>query len=343
MRVDTVRWLHRITRAALGAVALLLVACAADAPQDALRPAGDNAQSADQLWTLVFWLAVAVFVVVEGLLVYALFRFRRRRGAAPGSPRQVHGNTRMEIAWTIAPAVLLAFVAAPTVATIFELSSEPDDSLRVTVVAKQFWWEYEYQDSGVITANELHIPVGRPVALDLEGTDVIHSFWVPRLAGKQDVVPGRRNFLWLSADEPGRYLGQCAEFCGLSHANMRIRVFAHPPGEFEQWLRDQAGNATEPTEPDAIEGKRIFEESQCVACHTVRGTPAEGRIGPDLTHFATRTSFGGAMFERTDEELRAWIRDAPGVKPGTLMPTGADMGLDDDDIDKLVAYLQSLR
>lgn len=324
---------------ALAALALAAAACARNAPLDSLSPAGPVARQIDDLWRLVFWAAVAVFVVVEGLIVVALVKFRHRPGDT-GEPKQTHGNTRLEIAWTIAPALLLAVLAVPTMSTIWAMAREPEDPLRVTVTAHQWWWEYEYADEGLVTANELHIPAGRPVRLALESGDIIHSFWVPRLAGKQDLVPGRTNDLTIEADEPGRYAGTCAEYCGLSHANMRFMVVAHAPEDFERWMSDQLRPAVEPTDELALEGKRLFESQACVGCHTIRGTPAEAKEGPDLTHFASRDAFAGHIFDRSDENLREWLRDPPGVKPGSLMPA---LGLSDEQITALIAYLQGLR
>lgn len=334
---------RRTAPVGLAAALMSVAACARDAPLDTLNPAGPVARQIDSLWDLVFGAAVVVFVVVEGLLVFALFRFRQRKGDTE-APKQTHGNTRLEIAWTIAPAVLLAVLAVPTVSTIWALSREPADALQVTVTGVQWWWRYDYPEQRVVTANELHIPAGRPVRLALKSNDVIHSFWVPRLAGKQDVVPGRTNHLTLEADEPGEYSGTCVEYCGLSHANMRLTVIAHSPQDFERWVAGQLRPAVAPTDELAMEGKRIFEAQACVGCHTIRGTKGEGTTGPDLTHFASRDAFAGYIFPRTDENLREWLRDAPGEKPGSKMPAGiAEMGLTEDDITALIAYLQSLR
>jgi cytochrome c oxidase subunit 2 len=331
--------------AALASFALMGGACARNAPLDSLRPAGPIAREIDGLWDLVFIIAVVVFVLVEGLLVIALFKFRERKGDTE-APSQVHGNTRLEIAWTIAPAVLLAVLAVPTVLTIFSLASERPNALRVDVTGQQWWWQYEYPEEKVVTANELHIPTGRPIRLALHSKDIIHSFWVPRLGGKQDVVPGRINHVTIQADRPGEYAGTCTEYCGLSHANMRLKVFAHDPDDFDSWIEDQLEDAVRPEGGLAARGERIFQQQQCVTCHAIRfdGSKAEGTTGPDLTHFASHTSFAGAIFERTDENLAEWLRDAPARKPGSKMPAGvATMGLTEDDIEALVAYLQSLR
>jgi cytochrome c oxidase subunit 2 len=269
-------------------------------------------------------------------------RFRARPGREAA---QFHGNTKVEIALTAIPALILAGLAIPTVSTIFSLAEEPANALQIRVVARQFWWEYEYTDLDVKTANELHIPTGQPVFLTLEGADVNHSFWVPKLTGTQDVLPGRVNHMQFTASRPGTYLGQCKEYCGLSHANMRLRVIAHTPTEFQQWVSEQQEPASSPTEELAAEGERIFleedlpEGGRCTDCHAIAGTDAQGTTGPDLTHFAARETFAGAIFRRTDENLANWLRDPEAVKIGALMP---DYGLSENQIRALVAYLQSL-
>jgi len=338
--------LRRSAAPAAAAFGALLAACARDAPQDTLDPSGPIARDASDIFWPVFWIAVAIFFLVEGVLVFALFKFRERRGAS--DPEQIHGNTRLEIAWTVAPAVLLTFVAVATVISVFEVSRRPSgDVLEVTVTAHQWWWEYEYPDQNVVTANELHIPVGRPVFLTLRSKDVIHSFWVPKLAGKQDVVPGRDNTMTIIASEPGTYLGQCAEYCGLSHANMRLRVIAETSDEFETWARNESSEAEPPNASLAARGERLFLEGACVGCHAVGGTDAQARVGPDLTHFASRTTFAGAIVENTPENLARWLADPPAMKPmpqkegNTIgMP---DYGLSREEIDALVAYLLTLR
>ena len=336
MRTPT-GWKRRAFVALVGLLSLLATACAGDAPQDFIsRQEGPVAREADRLWDITFAIAVAIFFIVELLLVYAIIRFRARPGQ---EAKQFHGNTKVEIILTVVPALILAGLAVPTVQTIFDLSSKPDDSLDVHVTARQFWWEYEYEDSGVITANELHIPVGQPIYLTLEGDDVIHSFWVPLLGGKQDVVPGRTNHMIIEADKAGTYRGQCTEYCGLSHANMRLRVIAQEPDEFDQWLSDQQEDAESSTDSLAAEGEDLFMNGQCINCHAVGGTDAQSRVGPDLTHFGSRDTFAGALFDTNEKNLRAWLDDPPAVKPGAKMP---DYGLQRDDIDALVAYLLSL-
>ncbi|HVF54273.1 MAG TPA: cytochrome c oxidase subunit II [Actinomycetota bacterium] len=314
--------------------AVALAGCESSAPQDFLNhPEGPIARKQDGLWDLVFAVAVAIFVIVESLLVYTVVRFRQKPGRQAA---QFHGNTKVEIILTLVPSLILAAIAVPTVKTIFELAEEPPGAMQVTVTARQFWWEYRYEDQQVVTANELHIPVDTPIRLRLEGADVIHSFWVPRLAGKQDVVPGRINFLTIEADDPGEYLGQCTEFCGASHANMRLRVYAHEQKDFDRWLADQQ----KPADVDlASRGADLFMNGTCVNCHAIGGTDAAARTGPDLTHFASRNTFAGAMFDTNRENLVSWLADPPAMKPGSLMP---DYGLSNEEIDALVEFLLSL-
>ena len=351
--------MRTLVKVALFAVAVLVLAgCAgADLPQDTLAPEGPVARKQDGLWDLVFWVATVVFVLVEGALVFALVRFRARPTDTE-LPKQVHGNSKLEILWTAIPALILAFIAVPTVRLIFELANEPEDALQVRVIGKQYWWEFEYTDDegqGVITANELVIPVDRPVHLTMESQGqlpnspedpgVIHSFWVPKLAGKQDVIPGHTRTLTLEAEEPGvTYSGQCAEFCGLSHANMRLAVIAKEPAEFEAWIEDHAAPAEEPS-GDAAAGAELFTERQCIGCHAINGVEgAEARVGPNLTYFAERKKFAGYMIDNDINEdaanVSAWLKDPQAVKPGAQMP---NLGLSDDDIANLVAYLRTLK
>jgi cytochrome c oxidase subunit II len=334
----------RLLTGVLASLALVLTACAENLPQDTLHPEGPIAKKQAGLFWLVAWIAIAVFILVEGLLVVAMWRFRHRPGR--GVPTQVHGNRRLEIAWTLAPALILAGIAVPTVGTIFELASRPTGNvLEVTVTGKQWWWEVEYPDLGVITANEIHIPINRPVDVAITSADVIHSFWVPQLAGKQDLEPGRTNHLTIEAPRVGVYLGQCAEFCGASHANMRFRVIADSPADFEAWAEEQKAAPGAPAQgsPEA-EGEALFTEGQfagnlsCTACHSVDPTLAGG-VGPNLAHFAGRTTLAGAILDNDTESLRSWLDDPRALKPGADMP---DLGLTPEEIDALIAYLQSL-
>lgn len=321
-------------------------------PQNSLDPASPDARAIDNLWWLVFWIATGIFVVVQAALLFAVVRFRRRKDE-DRPVKQVHGNTRLEIAWTIIPAVLLAAIAVPTVATLFDLHAEPEpeaDALHIEVTGHQWWWEFHYPEYGFTTANEMHIPAGRDVYLTMTSDDVIHSFWVPRLAGKRDVVPGRTTNLTLSADEPGLYLGQCAEFCGLAHADMRHRVFAQSEADFEAWAAAQAEPAVIPADGPAAAGWETFQ-LVCASCHAVDGTSATAQLAPNLTHFASRTTFGGATFANTERHLREWLENPPALKPmrpelndleeGRILGM-PNLGLTDEEIDSLIALLESL-
>jgi cytochrome c oxidase subunit II len=332
------------------AFGFLASACAQNAPQDVFQVSGPNARKADDLWHLVFPIAVAIFFIVEGLLVFAVIKFRHRPGREAS---QFHGNPKLEVVLTAVPALILAFISIPTVRTIFDLAEDPAGALRVKVVGHQFWWEYQYPELGIVTANELHIPTGQPVLLDLEGEptdrvdstrEVIHSFWVPRLAGSQDIIPGRDATLTLQADKPDTYFGQCKEYCGLSHANMRLRVVAQTPGDFQAWVADQQ-QTTEEVPSAAAEGAQLFQEGAdniaqpCSSCHSVEASQENPNIGPNLGGFANRSTFAGAMFENNEANLVNWLNDPGAVKPGAKMP---DLGLTQDQIDALIAYLQTL-
>lgn len=351
------RWIRLIL---IVGTLVVLAGCAKDAPQDSLSPEGPISEKIDNLFMPIAYVAGAVFVLVQGLVIVTVIRHRHRPGRP--EPVQVHGNTKLEIGWTALPAVILLGVAIPTINTIFDLSREPTgDPLQVEVYGHLWWWEYVYPDLGVSTANELHIPTDRPVRLSLRSIEpglpkppdkefadgVIHSFWVPKLAGKQDVVPGRVNKLTIEADEPGRFMGQCAEYCNLSHANMRLEVVASEAAEFDAWVADQRKAALKPASGEAAEGYEIFTgKGGCLACHTVGGIEgAVARVGPNLTHLKSRRMFAGAIFENTPENLAKWVADPPAMKPmrpdkGTGMP---DQGLSDDEITKVVAYLETLK
>jgi len=339
-------------RLALITLSLLVLSACADSPQDTLKPAGEWARKLDSLWDAAFISAVVVFVIVEGLLVLVLVRFRAR--GDDDAPRQVHGSTPLEIGWTILPALILTVLSVPTVAAIWELADEPENALQIEVTGHQWWWEYDYPDLEVETANELHIPAGTQVNVKLHSFDVIHSFWAPQLFGKVDVVPGRENRLAMKADEPGVYLGQCAEFCGLSHANMRLRVIVHTKAGFEQWLDDQRQDAAKPASGDAAGGYALFAEKGCGGCHTLAGNEgsAGANVGPNLTHLASRSTFAGGIFDLTADNLARWLENPSKMKPmqpgdnigmPRAFPPGPDAKpLTEDEIAQLVAYLETL-
>jgi cytochrome c oxidase subunit II len=346
---------RRARAALLGVVVLVVVAgCSSnDNGQNALKPKGKYAEKADNIWELAFWIAAVIGVLVFLALIVVMIRFRYRPGNE--NPKQHHGNTAMEIGWTIAPAILLAILAVPSVKTIFELADDPAaDAVHVRVVGHQYWWEYQYLDSEpsddhvpevlFATANELVIPTQRDVALYVTSIDVIHSFWIPSLAGKQDAVPGREVRMLMAADEPGTFLGQCAELCGLSHANMRAVAIAYDAAGFETWMAEQQAPPAAVTGL-AAEGQALVTSLGCVGCHATEGFAGE-IFGPDLTHVASRDRYAGAIFDFAwgtpagAEQLKAWIANAPHEKPGATMRDYAGQ-LTPEQLDALVAYLET--
>jgi cytochrome c oxidase subunit 2 len=316
---------------------------------DSASPAAD---AISNLSVLVLAVAGLIFLVVEGILFYCVFRFRRR-GQDTAEPPQVYGSKSIEIAWTAAPALIVFFLMLVITRTLWEVEVDPpapragDQTLFVTVVGRQWWWEYryEYYDGrklGFIAANELHIPVSaeaaaRRVYLRLESADVCHSFWVPRLAGKTDLIPGRTNEMWLEAREPGLYVGQCAEYCGTQHAGMLLRVVAEAPSDFERWLAHEAQAAAD--DPQVRRDREAFLAQSCVNCHRVRGTPAQGGYAPDLTHLMARQTLASGVLENNRENLDRWVRDPQSIKSGCLMP---DFKLSDADRQRIVEYLLTL-
>lgn len=333
-------------RAGLVLIAPLLIgACSGDPyPQSTLHPVADAGSAIDALYRQIFWWAVVVFVVVQTALLVTIIRFRKRPGA--GEPRQIHGNTLVEIAWTLAPAAIIVAIAVPTIKTIFAVKGDaPPDALQIEVVGHQWWWEFRYPALGIVTANELHLPQGRAVALAITSADVIHSFWAPKLHGKRDAMPGRVTRLAFTADAPGTYLGQCAEFCGESHANMRLRVTVQTPDEFGAWVAAQTALPVPPDSADALllageaAYRRIREPGNhsCIACHTLAGVSG-GVLGPNLSHVGSRATIASGILPNDSAGLARWLRNPLAEKPGSLMPT---IALTDDEIAALVAYLRS--
>ncbi len=325
---------------------LALAACTADLPQTTLYPKSTNALFIYDLFVPIFWAAVAVFVVVEGLLVYSVLRFRTR-GDLKAIPYQLHGNAPLEVAWTIAPAVVLGVIFFLTVQTLNAVESPPktSGSINVRIIGHQWWWEFQYPELKIVTASDLHIPAGQTVNYTLESVDVIHSFWVPQLGGKTDLVPGHVNKGSFSSARLGEYFGQCAEFCGQQHAQMRFRVFAQSAEDFQAWVR---GQQAPPAEPSGLakEGAEVFARSACVGCHTIAGTKAVGLLGPNLTHFGSRSTIASGMLPNTAENLSKWLHNPEAVKPGNDMSVAmAEMmkTLSEKDLDALVAYLLSLK
>jgi cytochrome c oxidase subunit 2 len=308
------------------------------------KPDGTPARALFDYTMLVLAICAVIFVIVVGLLVYTVARFRHRREDDEHEPPQVYGSNQIELAWTVIPILIVFVLTLVTARTIAEVQNAvpPPKALRVTVVGHQWWWEIRYPDLGLVTANELHVPVSdaaqpRPTFLKLESADVAHSFWIPQLAGKTDVIPNRDNSMWIDPATPGTYLGNCAEYCGTQHARMLIRVIVHPAGEFEQWVAAQKSDSSNDTQVKA--GREVFFSTSCVNCHTINGTEAHGKFGPDLTHLMSRQTLGSGAALNTPDKLRAWVRNPQSLKPGCYMP---DMQLTDEEMDQLVQYLLTL-
>lgn len=359
----------------------LLTGCAGEYPMTTFAPVTEFGVRLNDLLGLIFWLTMAILVIVLGVLTYVIVRYRERPGGPP--PKKVYGNNVAEILWTLGPAVIVAIIIVPTVQIIFETYQPPEgegEPLVVDVIGHQWWWEYQYEDLEVITANQLHVPVGRPIELRLWTADVLHSWWVPRIGGKRDTWPRstvdeERGTNWhvlrFVVDEPGEYLGQCAEYCGTAHALMGTNVVAHEPAQFEAWVERFKAPGMPGVEPAAVEpaseivemtgdtvlaqemverGEEIFLSSTCVACHTVDGTTARGRVGPSLTGLGSRWTIGAGMLPATHENVVQWIRNPQGIKPGAKMP-GTDApaggfpptGLTEEEVSAVAAYLLSLK
>jgi cytochrome c oxidase subunit 2 len=307
-------------------------------------PVSPPAETILELSWLVFAISAAIFLTVAGILVFCILRYRARPGE-DREPAQIYGSNQIELAWTLVPTLIVLVLFLATARTINELDLRKPlpGSLGITVVGHQWWWEIRYPELGIATANELHVPVSsesasRPTFLTLESVDVIHSFWVPQLAGKMDVVPNRSNYLWFAPTATGTFLGQCAEYCGTQHAHMLLRVIVHTPEDFDAWVASQ--KRPEVVEASVAEGRQIFEATACINCHTLGGTQARGTFGPDLTHLMSRETIGAGVAANTFENLRSWVLDPSQLKPGVLMPA---MKLSDDEVDKLTRFLVSLK
>ena len=324
----------------LCALAVALAGCSPDRyPQTALRPLSDFARIGDHVQDQTFYWALGVFILVEGALLYSIFRFRGRPGDP--EPSQIHGNTTIEIIWTLIPALILAAIAVPTVKGIFETNTTPKGAMTIEVIGHQWWWEFRYPEANITTANEMYIPAGRTVELKINSADVVHSFWPPRFAGKRDVFPGRETRLWWKADSTGLYPGQCAEYCGIQHTHMSIRVHVLSPGDFGRWLARQQRPLGEPASESIANGQVVFQREACAGCHTANGTTASGAIGPNLSDVGARTTLGAGAIENNTSNLERWIDDAPAIKPGVLMPSFHT--LSDRDVADIAAYLENLK
>ena len=303
---------------------------------DSFDPVTTQGLSISNLFGFELVLSALLLALVVGIMGAALVRFRARGGADENiEPRQVEGNRRLEVIWTVTPALVLAGIFVAVVLTMRTVEATPDTAQPLRVIGHQYWWEFQYPDRGVVTANEVHVPVGVPLRVDLESVDVIHSFWVPQFGRMRDAVPGKPNQMALTIDRPGTYDGACTQYCGAQHAWMRERIQADPPDQFEAWAQQQSQPAASSTLP----GQQVFLQNTCVSCHAIRGL-APAQVGPDLTHFGSRQILAGVV-QNTPDNLRRWVRDPQEIKPGVLMPSFHN--LTDQELTDLVSYLESLR
>ncbi|HUA00306.1 MAG TPA: cytochrome c oxidase subunit II [Candidatus Aquilonibacter sp.] len=344
-------WL-RLSAQVLAGIVCVAAAAAAEAPRPArLSPtnifAPDSTPAHSIFRLSIFSLEVegAIFVVVFSLLAYAVIKFRQRKGDDAVEPPQVYGSNQMELAWTVLPVLIVVVLFLSTAQVIHRVqdAERPGDAIQVTVTAHQFWWEYNYPQYGFVASNELHVPLSdpahpTPTFLNLLSADVDHSFWVPRLAGKTDLIPNHPNSMWIDPQETGLFLGQCAQYCGTQHAKMLLRVYVESRPDFDAWVHNQQQPAV--SDPSVAAGRALFQAKLCFVCHTIRGTIAMGKVGPDLTHLMSRDTIGSGSVTNTPENLRMWIRDPGTFKPGSLMPAQT---LTDDELNQIAAYLSTLR
>jgi cytochrome c oxidase subunit 2 len=318
-----------------------------------LEPNSPLAKAISDLFTITHLVGLGVFLLVTGLVLYAIVRFRAKPGQA--DPPPVYGHTRLEIAWTVGPALLLVVLFTLMLDTMARSDPNPQPSYRVAEVAAngapakpdliiighQWWWEIRYPAAVITTANEIHLPTGRPLLLQLESADVVHDLWVPRLGRKMDLNPGFVQYLTWQADAPGTFFGACAEFCGAEHAWMLVRVIAQTPADFDAWVKSQQQPAAVPAAGSAAaRGAQLFTQRTCISCHALNGTTAQALAGPNLTHIGSRETIGAGVLDHTPDNMRKWIQNPQAVKPGIYMPA---VQLTDDELSDLVAYMESLK
>jgi cytochrome c oxidase subunit 2 len=327
--------------AAAGSLALWL----SQSSTSIFAPQASPARSIFGLSMLVLGICAIIFLIVGGLLLYTLVRFRHRRGYTVREPAQIYGSNQIELSWTVIPILIVVMLFLTTARIIFvnQSAPKPATALDVVVIGHQYWWEYRYPKLGVVTANELHIPISdpqhpTPTYLTMSSADTDHSFWVPRLAGKMDLIPNKVNVMWIDPGQPGLYLGQCAQYCGVQHAKMLIRVYADTPDRFAAWVAGQKKAAVD--DPAVSEGRAVFEQNACANCHTITGTAGHGIFGPDLSHVASRATIASGSVLNNRRNLRAFIDDPATFKPGALMPA---MHLNNRDLDAVTKYLMTLR
>ena len=343
------RWKHGAHAMRPGIWAALLLAQSAfscawaqqkQTPPSIFAPASTPAHEIFGISMFTLAITGGIFFVVAGLLTFAIIRYRCRPDDDASEPPQIYGSTQVELAWTVVPILIVVVLFLTTARIILAIQDapEPKNALDVTVVGHQFWWEFRYPKLGIVTANELHVPVKRATYLHLLSADVMHSFWVPELNGKTDVVPNHPNDMWIAPQRTGLFLGQCAQFCGPEHAKMLIRVYVQTPEQFEAWVKDQQQPAVD--DPAVAAGRHLFATEACTNCHAINGTSAIGTFGPDLTHLASRDTIASGSVKNTPQDLHEWIKDPAHFKEGVLMPP---MQLSDPQIDQLVTYLDTLK
>ena len=332
----------RRTLYAAGIAAVLPVSALAEGVQFGTNTFAPSSTPANEINSLaIFVLAVTggIFVVVGGAMLYAVIKYRRRRQDDGSEPPQIFGSLPIEMAWTVIPILIVIVLFLTSARLIFAIQDapKPKAALSITVVGHQFWWEVRYPKYGIVTANEIHVPVDEATYFKLLSADVVHSFWVPELAGKTDCIPNHVNNTWIFPHKAGLYLGQCSQFCGAEHAKMLLRVYVQTPAQFKAWLKDQEKPAVE--DPAVAAGREVFMHNACMDCHEIRGTAANGKFGPDLTHLASRDTLGSGSVVNNPANLRAWIKNPDHFKPGVLMPA---MQLDNKQLNEVTAYLCSL-
>lgn len=339
--------INRIARWIVGVCSLLLLSGCTAAPSS-LSPKSTSARAITELMWGYAALALLGFFVVETLLIFVLVRFQHKedgRLKTQDLPKQIEGNRSFELAWTLTPAVLLLIIFVFTVTTLWAITNRPANAsadppvVNVTAIGHQWWWEFQYPDQKITTANEMHVPVDTLIYITVDSVDVIHSFWVPQMGGKIDTVPGHLNHTWFQPTETGTYVGECSEYCGTQHANMRMNLIVETLDAYNAWVSQQ--QAPLPTlTGDAAQGEQVFLNGSCVGCHTIDGTKASGKVGPNLTHIASRQFLAGGVITNTPDNLASWLADPPSLKEGVKMPK---LGLSDVQIKQLVAFLESLK
>ncbi len=318
-----------------------LVGC--EGGEAAFNAAAPNARATIQVFNLVYVIVAIVWIIVYVTLYYALIKGLRNK--KEGIPKQTESNLPLEMTWTIIPAILLGVITVQSLGVLGKVTSPPAEApaggtpLHVRIIGHQWFWEFQYPDSKIVTANELVLPVGVQVNADVESVDVIHSYWIPNLGGKIDAIPGTTNQIYILVEKPGTYTGQCAEFCGADHAQMRMTVVAKNAADFDAWVKGQQAPPPQ-LSAEASQGQDIFLAEPCIGCHTIAGTKAQGNVGPNLTHFASRSIFAGGTLPNNPENLSKWLADPQAIKPGNLMP---NLYLGGDTINLLVTYLESLK